>query len=218
MYKKMTGICFLLFSLAGCATSEVNQSSSTSSSIAISPSASSVRPSAAPYPIIGGYQNSGNGVNTEYASMDRRPVGVHDTLMQEYHEWAGTPYRFGGENRDGIDCSALTQRIFKEQFNYALPRTAGEQMKKGRRISRAALKPGDLVFFKPTRRLNHVGVYLGNGSFMHASSSQGVMISQLDSHYWARRYVQARRPLELPQQLASRTSNSSRTAEPTANG
>ena len=212
MYKKMTGFCFLLFSLAGCATTEVNQPSNTSSV-----ASSAFRPSAAPYPIIGGYQSSGNGVNTEYADMDHRPVGVHDTLMQEYHEWAGTPYRFGGESRDGIDCSALTQRIFKEQFNYALPRTAGEQMKKGRRISRAALKPGDLVFFKPTRRLNHVGVYLGNGLFMHASSSQGVMISQLDNHYWARRYVQARRPLELPQ-LALRTSNSSRTTEPTANG
>lgn len=199
MYKKVTGFCFLLLSLAGCATTNsVDQSSSRPT-----PSIASLRNSAAPYPIIGGYQTSGDGVDIEYAGTEHRPAGVHDTLMRGYHEWAGTPYRFGGESRDGIDCSALTQRIFKEQFNYALPRTAGEQMKQGRRVSRAALKPGDLVFFKPTRRLNHVGVYLGNGLFMHASSSQGVMISQLDNQYWARRYVQARRPIELPQ-LASR--------------
>lgn len=200
MYKKVTGFCFLFLSLAGCATTNsVDQSSSR-------PAASTValRSSTAPYPIIGGYQTSSDNVDIEYVGTEHRPGGVHDTLMQEYREWAGTPYRFGGESRQGIDCSALTQRIFKEQFNYALPRTAGEQMKQGRRISRAALKPGDLVFFKPTRRLNHVGVYLGNGLFMHASSSQGVMISQLDNQYWARRYVQARRPVDLPQ-LASRT-------------
>lgn len=202
MYKKVSGFCFVLLSLAGCAANGVDQPSSTSSAVSTT---ASLRPSAAPYPIIGGYQTSGNGVDTEYANIDRRPLGIHDTLMSEYREWAGTPYRFGGESRDGIDCSALTQRIFKERFNYALPRTAGEQMKQGRRISRASLKPGDLVFFKPSRRFNHVGVYLGNGLFMHASSSQGVMISQLDNQYWARRYVQARRPVELPQ-LASRAS------------
>ncbi|WP_414499485.1 C40 family peptidase [Zymobacter sp. IVIA_12111.31 C1] len=208
MYKKVTGFCFLLLSLAGCAANGVDQP-------ATSASTAPLRSSAAPYPIIGGYQTSGDNVDIEYTGRQHRPIGVHDTLMSEYREWAGTPYRFGGESRDGIDCSALTQRIFKERFNYALPRTAGEQMKQGRRVSRAALKPGDLVFFKPTRRLNHVGVYLGDGLFMHASSSQGVMISQLDNHYWARRYVQARRPIENPQ-LASRTSTPARI--PTVNG
>ena len=202
MYKKVTGCCFLLLSLAGCATTNSAEQQPTASTVTTS--TTWLRPSAAPYPIIGGYQTSGDGVSIEYAGAQHRPAGVHDTLMKEYEVWAGTPYRFGGESRNGIDCSALTQRIFKEQFNYALPRTAGEQMKQGRRVSRAALKPGDLVFFKPTRRFNHVGVYLGNGLFMHASSSQGVMISQLDNHYWARRYIQARRPIELPQ-LASRT-------------
>lgn len=209
MYKKVTGFCFLLASLAGCAADGIDQpATSTAPTV-------SFRHSAAPYPIIGGYQTSGDNVDIEYVSAQHRPAGIHDTLMSEYKEWAGTPYRFGGESRDGIDCSALTQRIFKERFNYALPRTAGEQMKQGRRISRAALKPGDLVFFKPTRRLNHVGVYLGNGLFMHASSSQGVMISQLDNQYWARRYVQARRPIELPQ-IASRSSATARV--PTVNG
>lgn len=208
MYKKVTGFCFLLLSLAGCAANGVDQPTTLASTAPL-------RSSAAPYPIIGGYQTSGDNVDIEYTGAQHRPIGVHDTLMSEYREWAGTPYRFGGESRDGIDCSALTQRIFKERFNYALPRTAGEQMKQGRRVSRAALKPGDLVFFKPTRRLNHVGVYLGDGLFMHASSSQGVMISQLDNHYWARRYVQARRPIENPQ-LASRVSTSDRI--PTVNG
>ncbi len=208
MYKKVTGFCFLLLSLAGCAANGVDQPTTLASTAPL-------RSSAAPYPIIGGYQTSGDNVDIEYTGTQHRPIGVHDTLMSEYREWAGTPYRFGGESRDGIDCSALTQRIFKERFNYALPRTAGEQMKQGRRVSRAALKPGDLVFFKPTRRLNHVGVYLGDGLFMHASSSQGVMISQLDNHYWARRYVQARRPIENPQ-LASRASTPDRI--PTVNG
>lgn len=211
MYKKITGFCFLLLNLAGCVASGVDQPSASPPPVATAP----LRPSAAPYPILGGYQTSGNGVDAEYVDIERRPVGVHDTLMKGYREWAGTPYRFGGESRDGIDCSALTQRIFKEQFHYVLPRTAKEQMKQGRRVSRASLKPGDLVFFKPSRRLNHVGVYLGNGLFMHASSSQGVMISQLDNQYWARRYVQARRPVDLPL-LASQTKVVARIS--TANG
>lgn len=166
---------------------------------------SALHSSSTPYPFLDRYQTSGNIVKVEYDMPEHRPVGINDVLMKEYRQWAGTPYRYGGEGREGIDCSALMQHIFKAQFNYLLPRTAAEQMTKGRRIARADLKPGDLIFFKPSRRLNHVALYLGNGRFMHASSSQGVMISKLNNTYWARRYVQARRPLEQAQ-LASRSS------------
>ena len=208
---KFTGFCFFILSLAGCATTSVDKPAPSNKSTAALPS-TVLRPSYAPYPIISGYQVSSDTVQVQYTVSEHHAIGVYAALMKEYHQWAGTPYVFGGEGREGIDCSALMQHVFREQFNYTLPRTASEQMKKGRRISRAALKPGDLVFFKPARRSHHVGIYLGNGLFMHASSSQGVMISELSSKYWSRRYIQARRPLEQAQ-LASRTGESlSRTA------
>ncbi|HHF7092741.1 TPA: NlpC/P60 family protein [Haemophilus influenzae] len=111
-------------------------------------------------------------------------------LTSVYNEWVGTRYRMGGTTKRGIDCSAFMQTTFSEVFGIELPRSTAEQRHLGRKINKSELKKGDLVFF---RKNNHVGVYIGNNQFMHASTGQGVTISSLDEKYWARTYTQSRR-------------------------
>lgn len=131
------------------------------------------------------------------------PELVREALLAQHERWAGTPYRIGGTGRSGIDCSALVQTVFSETFRLQLPRSTGEQVRQGTQISRDELQVGDLVFFRPPGRYDHVGIYVGDGYFLHASTSQGVMLSELDNSYWQRYYWQARRTLE-PTTLAQR--------------
>lgn len=122
-------------------------------------------------------------------------------LEQQYETWAGTPYRLGGVDFSGVDCSALVQNIFTEAFDIELPRTTSQQVSVGEPVDKKSLEPLDLVFFK-TGRTRHVGIYLGEGEFLHASTSQGVIISTLNNPYWKRHYWTARRTVD-PLQLAS---------------
>nr|WP_017806600.1 NlpC/P60 family protein [Avibacterium paragallinarum] len=118
------------------------------------------------------------------------------TLLTEHQrEWAGTPYRLGGQSRRGIDCSGFVQKTFLERFNIQLPRTTKEQVKYGTRIAKEEIQTGDLVFFKTGRGPNgyHVGIYVQNDQFLHASTKGGVIYSSLNSPYWKRTYWQARR-------------------------
>lgn len=114
-------------------------------------------------------------------------------ILAEYSHWKGTRYHLGGHSRRGIDCSALMQEIFQGSMSMDLPRTTGEQMRNGYRISKGELKPGDLVFFKTSRATRHVGVYVGNNEFVHASRKKGVTVSNLDNEYWQAHYETARR-------------------------
>src|SRR5690554_5258321 len=131
------------------------------------------------------------------------PRKIREALLAQHERWAGTPYRLGGTGRGGIDCSALVQNVFNETFRLELPRTTGEQVQQGTPISRAELQVGDLIFFRPPGRYDHVGIYVGDGYFLHASTSRGVMLSELNNSYWQRYYWQARRTLE-PTTLAQR--------------
>ena len=126
----------------------------------------------------------------------RTPSQITNTLYAQYDVWKGTPYRMGGMSRKGIDCSGLVQLTFKQRFGISLPRTTKEQAKQGDKISLRKLKPGDLVFFKTGWRTRHVGIYIGNGKFFHASTSKGVIISKLNNVYWQKKYWRARRVLE----------------------
>lgn len=105
-------------------------------------------------------------------------------------DWYGTPYRMGGTTKKSIDCSAFTRQLFSDVYGKSLDRTAAMQFMMTRRIfDKEDLKEGDLVFFSiKTKRISHVGVYLGGGKFVHASSSRGVIISELDQAYWSRYY------------------------------
>lgn len=130
-----------------------------------------------------------------------RNTAVRRALLAQHQRWVGTPYRLGGTSERGIDCSALIQNVYRDTFNLQLPRTTRQQVKQGSRVDQSELQPGDLVFFNPPGALRHAGIYIGDGRFMHASSSKGVMISRLDNHYWQRYYWQSRRTLE-PTHLA----------------
>lgn len=113
--------------------------------------------------------------------------------------WYGTNYRLGGEDEEGIDCSGFTRKLYGDVYGVDLTRTADEQYKVCRRVKKIdEAQEGDLVFFrKKSKRITHVGVYLGNNFFVHASSSQGVVISNLKDEYWRKRYAGiGKRPVE----------------------
>ena len=103
----------------------------------------------------------------------------------------GAPYRFGGSSVTGIDCSAFVKKIY-QIFNITLPRTAFEQSHVGLYVARGELSEGDLLFFDTRRKLGHVGIYIGNNKFVHASSrNRGVRIDSLNTPYFDRRFVRA---------------------------
>ncbi len=119
-------------------------------------------------------------------------------LLQQMDKWMGTRYCYGGTGLNGrcIDCSAFTGVMLKSVWNIDLPRTAHAQYAASQHISRAELKEGDLIFFNTTGGISHVAVYLRNNKFVHASSSNGVMISDLADSYWASRYRACGRVIE----------------------
>jgi len=122
----------------------------------------------------------------------------------------GMPYKYGGRSQDsGFDCSGFVRYVFNETLGMNLPATAASISKFGTHIPRQELKPGDLVFFNTLRRaFSHVGIYLGDNRFIHASSSSTglVMVSDMTDKYWAKRYNGARR-VGTSEQLASAPAN-----------
>ncbi|ADP13046.1 putative outer membrane lipoprotein [Erwinia sp. Ejp617] len=126
-------------------------------------------------------------------------VDIKSRLMDQYASWKGVRYRLGGTSKSGIDCSAFVQTTFREQFALELPRSTWQQEDTGRSIQRTKLRPGDLVMFRAGSTGRHVGIYLSNDNFVHASTSSGVMISNLNDAYWKSRYREARRVLSRTQ-------------------
>ncbi len=116
-------------------------------------------------------------------------------LFHFVYDWIGTPYHFGGESRKGIDCSAFTKELYSEVFNLDIKRSSRDIFSMVNPVGKDDLKEGDLVFFKiHSRRISHVGIYLGNGRFAHASS-KGVAISSLDDNYYSRYFYKGGRML-----------------------
>jgi cell wall-associated NlpC family hydrolase len=111
--------------------------------------------------------------------------------------YLGKPYQGNSRYQQGMDCSLFTQTVLREYAKVDPGRSTEEQFRQGREVPRTRLMPGDLVFFTTERdRVSHVGIYVGFNEFVHASSSQGVIISGLNESYWAQRYVAARRVIE----------------------
>ena len=119
-----------------------------------------------------------------------------DKIIATAKKYIGVPYVWGGESPSGFDCSGFVQYVFKVH-GISLNRTTETQYKHGSYVSKSNLKPGDLLFFQNTYRagISHVGIYIGNGQFIHASSSKGVTISNLSSSYYTSHYYGARRIL-----------------------
>lgn len=139
-------------------------------------------------------------LQTKYSIiMDVNVENLSNTaLLQQIDDWWGTRYCHGGVNYSCIDCSAFTQMMLRDVYNVRIPRTAAEQFKLTRRIKENELKEGDLVFFKTTSSgISHVGLYLTNNKFVHASSTNGVIISDLKENYWSKHFSGAGRVSQM---------------------
>ena len=127
-------------------------------------------------------------MNTEVESLPNK------ILLESVDEWYGVRYRTGGNTRSGVDCSGFTVAVYAAVYGISLPRVSREQYRISRKISTTELQEGDLVFFNTKGNgVSHVGVYLGNNKFIHASVSRGVMVSGLSESYYVQRYYGAGR-------------------------
>jgi len=128
-------------------------------------------------------------------------LSEREKVMMEIVKYLNTPYQYGGNSKNGIDCSAFTQSVYQKSIRISLPRTASQQYNNGEKISsQHSLRFGDLVFFNTTKNSfpGHVGIFLGENLFAHASFSNGVTVSSLQSSYFKTRYVGARRAVKIP--------------------
>lgn len=139
-------------------------------------------------------------------------ASTNTQMYQFIYEWIGTPYRLGGKTKRGVDCSKFAYELYDKVFNTTLGHNSRNIYTQVDPIAKDKLMPGDLVFFKiRSRNITHVGVYIGDDKFAHASSSRGVMISDLNDAYWRRYYYNGGRMLVA----AAATSGSGETQQPT---
>ena len=136
----------------------------------------------------------------DYQALARASVllGV-DINMEDNHklylesaEWIGVPYRGGGDSKRGTDCSGLTYQIYRKVYRTQVPRNTEDLRKESTKVAKRNLREGDLVFFSSSRsrkKVAHVGIYLKNGKFIHASTSKGVIVSRLSEDYYTRHWI-----------------------------
>lgn len=137
-------------------------------------------------------KGGGSAFAREYAQRLGVPVPAHASpaLIMAVADWMGTPYKFGGNDRNGIDCSAFINRVFTQAYSFTLPRTTQQMFEKANTVGSRDMREGDIVFFKiNTLKVGHAGILLFDDYFAHASSSRGVMISRLREPYWTRYFV-----------------------------
>lgn len=131
----------------------------------------------------------------DYKALAQASVRLEvDIELQDNHklylhaaEWIGTPYRAGGDSKRGTDCSGLASQLYRKVYHIRLPRSTDRQLKETKKISRRNLREGDLVFFTSRisrKKVAHVGIYLKDGKFIHASTGKGVIVSHLKEKYY----------------------------------
>ena len=131
----------------------------------------------------------------DYSVHDSKELAVQEVLLEAL-KYVGVRYKYGGRNLNGLDCSGLVQLVFEEAVNKDLPRTARAMSDVGQKVSLNDLKPGDLVFFNTLRRqFSHVGIYLGDGYFLHAPRKGAFVRLEKMKGYWIQRFNGARRVL-----------------------
>ncbi len=144
------------------------------------------------------YRTGGYETRPEVRHLDGSPTTSENIklglVMQSY---LGKPYKGKSKYEEGLDCSHFTRSVFKRYNRSTLPQTAALQYAGGKEIHFRHIRYGDLIFFKTDKKkVSHVGIYVGDRQFIHASTSRGVIVSHLDEKYWAKRYVGARRYLK----------------------
>lgn len=142
----------------------------------------------------GGGDVSSVAVDSRYTSSIADPMGR--ALVEEAVKWIGTAYRYGGQTREGTDCSGLVMSLYRDVCNVKIPRSTTEQRAYCSRLSSGREQIGDLMFFgsgTDPMKVSHVGLYIGDGRMIHASSSRGVVVSSITSGYWAERFKGAGR-------------------------
>jgi probable lipoprotein NlpC len=109
--------------------------------------------------------------------------------------WIGTPYLYGGNTKRGTDCSGFVSSVYMEKEKISLPRTTTDGYKMGKSVNKNRLEIGDVIYFGEKRKVSHVGIFVGNGNFIHASTSLGVTVTPLEDSYWKPKYMGAKRHL-----------------------
>lgn len=131
------------------------------------------------------------------ASSSQSKIKGNGQLEKECNSWIGTPHRYGGTSRSGVDCSGFTQAIYRSVYGIELIHNSHDQLTKNckKRLTKSQLQKGDLVFFVTNGKspkvanINHVGIYLGDGKFVHASTSKGVIVNRLTDSYYVKNWV-----------------------------
>ncbi len=123
--------------------------------------------------------------------MNKEKPMEEDKIMDIYKKYEGTPYLYGGVGPDNFDCSGFVYRVYLEAYGMELPRSTSLLFRYG--THQEVPRYGDLVFFSPTEDYDHVGIYVGEGNFIHSSSSKGVMTSNLNEEYWKDSFREFRR-------------------------
>ncbi|GHT66430.1 hypothetical protein FACS189452_02290 [Bacteroidia bacterium] len=166
-------------------------------------------------------------VDKDFYAVHSKKLGVQFTgnedkkLIEAVEGWLGVPYKWAGNTKKGVDCSGLICQLYKEAYNTAVPRSTSEMVKKMSTVRKNKLQCGDVVFFTiKEKKVSHVGMYLADNQFVHASSSKGVRISNLDEAYWKKYYAGSGRlpnaPTPVPAQQNKRV-KSDKAAKTTAN-
>ena len=134
------------------------------------------------------------------SSSKSNPLGLsysaedNHALYETVNSWLGVPYKYGGTDRNGIDCSAFVGTVFRQVYGVELHRTANDMLRDVSLISRSELREGDILFFTNSKgKVSHVGIYLKEGLFAHASTSNGVSVSRLDDTYWTKHFYKGGR-------------------------
>lgn len=133
-------------------------------------------------------QSRTNPIGLEYSPSDNQ------ALYQAINSWLGIPYKYGGTDRDGIDCSAFVGTIYRQVYGVTLHRTSNDMLRDVTLIPKSQLQEGDILFFTNSKgKVSHVGIYLKDNLFAHASTSNGVSVSRLSDTYWQKHFYKGGR-------------------------
>lgn len=136
----------------------------------------------------------------DYRALARASVSLGvDIKLEDNHklyleaaDWIGVPYRAGGDSKRGTDCSGLVYQLYKKVYRTQVPRNTEDLKKESSKVAKRSLREGDLVFFTSSRskkKVAHVGIYLKNNKFIHASTSKGVIVSSLNENYYTQHWI-----------------------------